>query len=89
MKKKSKKIRVIVKPFIPRRNTYPILINDLKNLIEKERHKFKKYLYIGWQKRVIDGKKQLRYFIATGETLKEARNNFKKSDRFNENIWYI
>jgi len=89
MTKKSKKIRVIIRPFIPRRNTYPILINDLKNLIEKEKHKFKKYLYVGWQKRVIDEKKQLRYFIATGETPQEARKNFKKSESFNENIWYL
>jgi len=89
MTKKSKKIRVIIRPFIPRRNTYPILINDLKNFIEKERCKFKKYLYVGWQKRAINGKKQLRYFIATGDTLQEARKNFKKSESFNENIWYI
>ncbi len=46
-------------------------------------------MYVGWARRVIEGKKQIVYLAATGDSGIEARKAFKTSENFGEDIWMI
>lgn len=86
-KKKPPKIRVIVRPWIPRKKM-PLIPQEhieltMKNILTK----IKPVLYVGWSMRKIRGQRMLVYLMATGDSSKEARMNFKKSEDFGENIW--
>ena len=89
MRTKKKKFRIIVRPWVPRKVPYQIPMTRVKEILTEAYPNLKKVVYVGWARRIIDGKKQIIYLAATGETGLEARKNFKKSEEFGENIWIV
>ncbi|HWY79266.1 MAG TPA: hypothetical protein VNW29_02820 [Candidatus Sulfotelmatobacter sp.] len=89
MRATKKKFRVIVRPFIPRKVPYQIPTALVDTVIQEALSKLKKVVYVGWNKRVREGKKQYFFFVATGDTGPEARKIFKTSENFGEDIWLI
>lgn len=89
MKQLKKKFRIIVRPWVPRQLPYQIPMDHVKEILKIAYPKLKKVVYVGWARRVIDGKKQIVYLAATGETGPEARKIFKASQNFGEDIWVI
>lgn len=85
----KRKIRVIVRPWTPRKIPQQIPAKRVDELIEKIYPKIKKLLYVGWVRRKIDGKRTLLFLAATGNTPSEARQAFKKSELWEEDIWII
>lgn len=89
MRESRPKIRVIVRPWVPRKIPYAISIEEVEQVIREAQKNIKAVIYVGWARRVIDGKKIILYVIATGNTASEARNNFKKSNKIGEEVWFI
>jgi len=77
MKTQKKKFRIIVRPWIPRKIPYQILTTNVKMILEEAYPKLKKVVYVGWARRLYDGKKQIIYLAATGDSGIEARKVFK------------
>ena len=85
----KKRFRVIMRPWIPRRLPYDVSITKVQEVLRDIYLKLKKVVYVGWARRVIDGKRQIIYLVATGETGSEARKVFKTSEAFGEDIWIV
>lgn len=81
--------RIIVKPIVPLKVPYAISIAMMESFLADNVDKFQTILYFGWGRRIIDGKKQLVFLAATGNTSLVARKAFKKSTAFGEDIWII
>lgn len=81
------KTRIIVRPWTPRIVPYTIPAESVRQTLALAYPKFKKVLYIGWVKRRINGKPRLFYLAATADTTRKAREMFKKSEAFGENVW--
>lgn len=67
----------------------PIPLAVVANTIKSNKDKLQQAIYAGWTRRIVDGKRTIVYLLATGGTTREARNNFKKSEAFGENIWRL
>ena len=89
MREKKPKIRVIVRPWTPRKIPYAISFQKVNGIIKEAQPKVKAILYVGWSRRNVEGKKVLQYLVATGSTSSEARKAFKLSEDFGENIWIV
>jgi hypothetical protein len=89
MRTQKKKFRIIVRPWTPRKIPYQIPMTRIKELMQEAYPKLKKVVYVGWVRRVVDGKKQIIYLAATGDSGIEARKVFKTSENFGEDIWLI
>ena len=87
--KQKKKVRILVRPWVPRRIPYQIPMSSVREVLTSARPHMQEVLYVGWVKRVVDGKRVLMYLAATGETAKEARKRFKESNDFGVNIWKL
>jgi hypothetical protein len=74
---------------MPRKVPCAIPVEKVNEAVRHAKPKIKAVLYVGWARRKVNGKKALRYLAATGNTAGEARNNFKHSQEFGENIWLI
>ncbi len=85
----KKKVRIIVRPWIPRRIPYLISANLVKKKIEFAYPKLKKVLYVGWVRRKVNGRSSLLYLAATADTTKDARFLLKKGELYGENIWNL
>ncbi len=86
---KKKKYRVIVKPVTPRNVPQTIPAEKLIKILDEALPHLQKVIYAGWIRRNVNKKKRLQFLAATGNTSKEARENFKKSEAFGENVWLI
>ena len=86
---KKKKFRIIVRPWVPRKLPYQIPMVKVKDVLEEAYPNLKKVVYVGWSRRIINGKRELIYLAATGDTGLEARKAFKTSEQFGEDIWLI
>jgi hypothetical protein len=84
---KKRNIRVVVRPWTPRRVPYTISVDALEQVLIVAYPKLKEVLYVGWTKRRVAGKLTLMYIAATGDTTQEARQAFKKSEDYNESVW--
>lgn len=82
-------VRIIVRPWIPRNLPYSIPSDSVEQILQNVYPSLKKVLYVGWVKRRVDNKMKLFYLAATGDTTRQARENFKKSEAFGENIWEL
>lgn len=89
MRENKPKIRVIVRPWTPRKIPYSISFQRVNEVIKEARPKLKSHLYVGWSRRNVAGKKVLFYLVATGNTSSEVRKAFKISENFGENIWLV
>ena len=89
MREKKKKFRIIVRPLVPRRLPYQIPMTRVKEILQEAYPQLKNVVYVGWARRVYNGKKQLIYLAATGETGSESRKVFKTSELFGEKIWVL
>lgn len=85
----KKNIRVVVKPAVPRIIPYQIPKETMELFLKENYSKFKSVLYLGWVRREFEGKKQLVFCAATGDTGLDARKAFKTSQKFGEDIWII
>lgn len=83
----SKKLRVIVRPWIPQKVPIEITKNDLQEFIQENVGKFKSVIYMGWIRRKVQGKRVMKFILATADKASEARNKFKKSEEFGEDVW--
>ncbi len=86
---RKQKIRVIVRPFLPRKTPYNIKTESIQEFMNVEKSKIQDVLYVGWTRRKIDEKRQLVYVVATGKTGKEARLVFKTSEDYGQNVWIL
>src|SRR5579862_3685016 len=84
MRTKKKKFRVIIRPWIPRKLPYDVPMTRAKEILKGAYPKLKKVVYVGWARRVHDGKRQIVYLAATGDSGIEARKVFKTSEHFGE-----
>lgn len=89
MRTKKRKFRIIIHPWVPRKIPYDIPMTRVKDILKDAYPKLKKVVYVGWARRVYDGKKQIVYLAATGDSGIEARKVFKISEKFGEDIWLI
>jgi hypothetical protein len=89
MRTPKKKFRIIMRPWVPRKLPYDLPMTRVKEILKEAYPNLKKVVYVGWSRRVIEGKKQIIYLAATGETGPEARRTFKMSENFGEDIWLI
>lgn len=87
--RKERKIRVIVRPWTPRKLPKQISIKRVDDVVEKAYPKMKKLLYVGWVRRNVNGKRRLLFLAATGDTPSEARTVFKQSENFGEDVWIV
>lgn len=84
-----KRFRVLSRQWTPRKIPYEIPLTTIDAFLDENYAKLEKVLYVGWCKRIIQGKKQLFYLAATGNSGLEARKAFKTSERFGEDVWII
>ncbi|MBA3724287.1 MAG: hypothetical protein H0W89_05370 [Candidatus Levybacteria bacterium] len=89
MRTLNRKIRIIVRPWVPRKLPYQIPMARVKEVLQEAYPQLKTVVYVGWARRTMDNRKLLIYLAATGETGLEARKAFKKSEKFGEDIWVI
>jgi hypothetical protein len=89
MRKKKAKLRVIVRPWTPRKIPYAISIEHVNRIMQEAKPKIKAVIYVGWARRKMNEKRMLLYLAATGNTASEARKAFKTSENFGEDIWLI
>lgn len=89
MKERKQKIRVLVRPWAPRKIPYAISFQRVNTVIQEAHPHIQAILYVGWSRRVVDGKRVLQYLVATGNTSQEAKKVFKTSERFGEDIWIV
>jgi hypothetical protein len=85
----NKKIRVVVRQVMPRNKLKDIPVIRLNRFVDENYPKFEKILYIGWCRRIVKEKKELRLIASTGTSLKEARIRFKNYDIDNYKVWDI
>lgn len=86
---KRKKLRVIVRPWQPRNLPYPVSQRQLKTFIQTHVHLFDEILYLGWIRRMEDGKRVVKFIVATVETRLIAKKRFKESFEFGTEVWEI
>lgn len=85
--RRAPKIRVIVRPWIPKGKIPHIPQETIQETMNTYFEKLKPVIYVGWSMRKYHGKRLLLYLMATGNTSKEARSNFKKNEDFGQTIW--
>jgi len=56
MRTRRKKFRVIIRPWVPRKIPYDIPMNQVKEILKVAYPKLKKVVYVGWARRVVEGK---------------------------------
>lgn len=84
-----KKLRVIVRPWQPRNLPYQISQAQLKAFIQTHVQHFEEVLYLGWVRRQKEGKRLIKFVVATGATRSIAKKRFKESTQFGTEIWEI
>ncbi len=84
-----KNIRVIVRPWVPRKIPFQIPVASVMQILDKVRPKLKRILYAGWVKRKVNGKQILCYLAATADTLNEAKKKFKSGENFGDEVWNL
>lgn len=84
-----KKLRVIVRPWQPRNVPYPISQTRLKAFIQTHVYYFDEVLYLGWVRRLEEGKRVAKFIVATGPTRLIAKQRFKESTQFGSEVWEI
>lgn len=86
---KKPKIRIIVRPWTPRKIPEQIPTSRINEVLVGAYPKLKEILYVGWIRRKVKDKKQLFFLAATGTTSTIARKAFKESEDFGSDIWLI
>lgn len=89
MTTQKRKVRVIIRPWTPRNIPHQIPVEKVKEVLEAAYPKLGKILYVGWAKRVIEGKRTLFYLAATADTPSQARERLKKSENYGKDIWNL
>ena len=85
----KQRFRVIVRPWVPKKIPHTIPSEHVTALIEQIRPILKPLVYAGWCKRKENGKRILRYLLATGYTMSEALTAFKVSARYGVDVWKV
>jgi len=86
---KRKKLRVIVRPWQPRNLPFPVSQQKLKAFIQTHVHLFDEILYLGWVRRKENGKRVVKFIVATGPNRLIAKKRFKESEKFGTEVWKI
>lgn len=85
----SNKLRVIVRPWQPRNLPYLVTKNQLKAFVQTHVQHFDQVLYLGWVRRKEQGKRVVKFIVATGPTRLAAKQRFKDSTRFGSEVWEV
>lgn len=91
MQKKSGP-QIIIRSLEPRRKPSVITTKKIKDFLKTNLSNFSEVVYLGWCRREYQDrdrkiKKGLRFVAATAASRREARQVFKKSGSWGENIW--
>ena len=84
-----KKLRVIVRPWQPRNIPFAISQEHLKDFIQTHVLEFDEVLYLGWVRRLEDGKRVVKFLVATGPTRLVAKNRFKEGEITDGEVWEL
>jgi len=84
-----KKLRVIVRPWQPRNIPYPVSQIQLKTFIQTHVESFDEILYLGWVRRLEEGKRVVKFIVATGQTRLQAKQRFKEGTVSDTGVWEI
>jgi hypothetical protein len=86
---KRKKLRVIARPWQPRNIPYPVSQRQLKAFVQTHVQHFDEILYLGWVRRKEQGKRVIKFIVATGPTRLIAKKRFKESTAFGTEVWEV
>ena len=86
---RRKKLRVIVRPWQPRNLPYPVSQTQLKAFIQTHVSLFDEIVYLGWVRRLEDGKRVVKFLVATGPTRLIAKQRFKEGSVTDAQLWEI
>ncbi len=89
VKQKGKKPRLVVRPLIPKKLPPEITATLLEDVLQTAKPLLKTAIYVGWTKTKVEGKRVTQLIVATGDTTKEAKQRFKKSQKFGEEVWIV
>ncbi len=84
-----KKLRVIVRPWQPRNLPYPVSQTQLKAFIQTHVSLFDEIVYLGWVRRLENGKRVVKFLVATGPTRLIAKQRFKEGALGEGELWEI
>jgi len=84
-----KKLRVIVRPWQPRNLPYPVSQTRLKAFIQTHVTLFDEIVYLGWVRRLVEGKRVVKFLVATGPTRLVAKQRFKEGNITDGQLWEI
>jgi hypothetical protein len=84
-----KKLRVIVRPWQPRNLPYPVSQTRLKAFIQTHVSSFDEIVYLGWVRRLENGKRVVKFLVATGPTRLIAKQHFKEGILTEGQLWEI
>ena len=84
-----KKLRVIVRPWQPRNLPYPVSQTRLKAFIQTHVTSFDEIVYLGWVRRLEEGKRVVKFLVATGPTRLIAKQRFKEGNITDGQLWEI
>lgn len=68
---------------------YPITQTQLKTFIQTHVNYFDEIIYLGWVRRLENGKRVAKFMVATGPTRFIAKQRFKESEVFGTEVWEI
>jgi hypothetical protein len=84
-----KKLRVIVRPWQPRNLPYPVSQTRLKFFIQTHVTSFDEIVYLGWVRRLEEGKRVVKFLVATGPSRLVAKQRFKEGNITDGQLWEI
>jgi len=84
-----KKLRVIVRPWQPRNLPYQISQNQLKTFVQTHASVFDEIVYLGWVRRIENGKRVAKFMVATGPTRIVAKQRFKVGTIEEGGLWEL
>lgn len=83
------KLSIIVRPWQPRNLPYTVTQTQLKAFVQTHADSFDEVVYLGWVRRVEDGKKVVKFVVATGPTRLVAKQRFKESTAYGSEVWEV
>jgi hypothetical protein len=78
-----------VRPWQPRNLPYPVSQTRLKAFIQTHVTSFDEIVYLGWVRRLEEGKRVVKFLVATGPTRLIAKQRFKEGNITDGQLWEI
>ncbi len=78
-----------MRPWQPRNLPYPVSQTRLKAFIQTHVTSFDEIVYLGWVRRLEEGKRVVKFLVATGPTRLIAKQRFKEGNITDGQLWEI